>query len=121
MSTTPAVLTNKQSLARLSGQRVRLIGKVCGMSPDGAFVRVMAPDGVEIRCRLNTYPRPSGEVLVVQVTGVAEQDGTTISADSPVLELGVDIDLQLLNEAINLQFAKPFQHLFLPGVVAPAF
>ena len=98
-----------------------MIGKLCGVTPDGAFLRVMAPDGVEIRCRLNTQQRPSGSILVIQVTGVVENDGSTISADSPILELGADVDLQLLNEAVNLQFAKPFQHLFIPGVAASTF
>ena len=121
MSSNPAVLTNKQSLVKLVGQRVRLIGKLAGATPDGAFLRVMASDGIEVRCRLNGQSRPSGNILVVQISGVVEQDAGTISADSPVIELGSEIDLQLLNEAINLQFAKPFQHLFVPGVVAPAF
>ena len=120
-STTTAVLSNKSGLSRFVGQRVRVIGKISGLSPDGAFLRVMAPDGVEVRCRLNSQPKPSGNLLVVLVTGVVEQDAGTVSADTPILELGSDIDLALLNEAINLQFAKPFQHLFLPGLATPAF
>ena len=76
----------------------------------------MAPDGVEVRCRLNNQAKPSGSVLVIGVFGTVEQDQATICCDSPILEIGAEIDLQLLNEAINLQFSKPFQHLYLPGV-----
>ena len=106
-------LVNASLLSSLSvGAHVRLVGKVAGVSSDGLFLRVMAADGKEIRCRLGQFERPSGSVLAVHVTGAVESDATTITLDSPVIELPGDLDLPLLNEALGLQFAKPFQHIF---------
>ena len=76
----------------------------------------MTSDGHELKCRigsgiqkpLDTNPHAS-KVLVV--SGRVEADGS-ISVESPFIELGAEVDMNLLDEAINLQFRKEFAHLF---------
>ena len=109
-----APLVNGQLLGSLRGREVRVIGKLSGGTPDG-LIRVMAPDGLEISCRLDGQSKPSGTVLTVQVSGMVGPDGV-ISLRSPILELGGEIDMGVLNEAIGMQFAKPFERIF--GIVA---
>lgn len=86
-------------------------------------MNVLSTDGVEIKCRLGpgiAKPINSGTGVprVWVVTGRAEADGS-ISLDAPISDLGTDMDMNLMNEAINLQFRKEFAHLFYaPGGVA---
>jgi hypothetical protein len=52
---------------------------------------------------------------VVVVTGRAEADGS-VTLDAPIIELVGDMDMNLMDETINLQFRKEFAHLFYaPG------
>jgi hypothetical protein len=113
-----APLVNKRNLDRYIGQRVRLFGKYlpsANMTNDG-FVNVMSTDGVEVKCRLSPgMSKPmdvgNGSARVVVTTGRVEADGS-ITCDSPFAELGTDMDMNLMDEAINLQFRKEFAHLF---------
>ena len=117
-----APLVNKRNLDRFIGQRVRLFGKYSAAANAGSegYVNVMSTDGAEIKCRLgHEMSRPEsnagGALRVWVVTGRAEADGS-ISLDSPIADLGTEMDMSLMDEAINLQFRKEFAHLFYaPG------
>ena len=88
------------------GSQVRLIGKVAGVSGD--LLRVMAADGREVNCRVQN--KPNG--LIVQVCGTVDASGVLVS-DGPVMELPGDLDMAVLNEAIELQWAKAFRGVFV--------
>ena len=113
-----APLVNKRNLERYIGQRVRIFGKYlpsANASNDG-FVNIMSTDGVEVKCRLSpgiNKPMDSGNgsARVIVITGRAEADGS-ITCDSSFADLGTDMDMNLMDEAINLQFRKEFAHLF---------
>jgi hypothetical protein len=60
----------------------------------------------------------TGAPRVVVFTGRAEADGS-VTLDGPIVDLGTDMDMNLMNESINLQFRKEFAHLFYaPGTQA---
>jgi hypothetical protein len=112
-----APIVNQRNLERYIGQRVRLFGKYSASAntvADG-YLKILSTDNVEIKCRLNpSIQKPldsQGAPRVVCVTGRAEADGS-ISLDSNVADLGNDMDMNLMNESINLQFRKEFAHLF---------
>ena len=123
MSAAPIV--NKRNLERFIGQRVRLFGKYSAALNAGAegFVKILSTDNVEIKCRLNPgLARPmdngTGAPRVVVITGRAEADGS-VTVDAPIADLGVEMDMNLMDESINLQFRKEFAHLFYaPGAQA---
>lgn len=89
---------------------------------DGS-VNVMSTDGVEVKCRLSPgLQKPmdngTGAPRVVVFTGRAEADGS-VTLDGPIVDLGTDMDMNLMDESINLQFRKEFAHLFYaPGTQA---
>lgn len=118
-----APLVNKRNFDRYIGQRVRVFGKYSASANAGSAegsVNILSTDAVEIKCRLGQgFPKPtdngSSMPRVVCVTGRAEADGS-ITVDAPFAELGTDMDMNLMDEAINLQFRKEFSHLFYaPG------
>lgn len=118
-----APLVNKKNLDRYIGQRVRLFGKYLPLGNDNTEggINVMSTDGFEVKCRLGVgMSKPvdvssSGLARVVVILGRAEADGS-ITVDSPITDLGTDMDMNLMDESINLQFRKEFSHLFYaPG------
>ena len=118
-----APLVNKRNLDRYMGQRVRVFGKYSAAANSdvhGGSLNILTTDGVELKCRIGQgVPRPadtgSSIPRAVCVTGRVEADGS-ITLDGPVADLGTDMDMNLLDEAINLQFRKEFAHLFYaPG------
>ena len=68
----------------------------------------MAADGREVFCKVPN--KPNG--LIVQVAGTVDAAGILV-ADSPVVELPGELDMGLLNEAIELQWAKAFRGVFV--------
>lgn len=120
-----APLVNKRNIDRYIGQRVRLFGKYSATanSVNDGFINIMSTDNVEVKCRLSpgvTKPTDHGAGVprVVVVIGRVEADGS-ITCDSPLTDLGTDMDMNLMDEAINLQFRKEFAHLFYsPGAQA---
>lgn len=123
-----APLVNKRNLDRYIGQRVRLFGKYSATANPGSdgFVQLMSTDGVEIKCRLGpgiSRPMYQGSEVsrVWVITGRVEADGS-VSVDSSISDLGTEMDMNLLDEAINLQFRKEFAHLFYtPGSIATSY
>jgi hypothetical protein len=121
-----APIVNRKNLERYVGQRVRMFGKFApGANTnrgDGTFV-ILTTDGAEIKCRLNSsYPVPadngSGVARVFCVVGRVEADAS-LTIDTPIADLGTDMDMGLMDEATNLQFRKEFSHLFYaPGTQA---
>jgi hypothetical protein len=119
-----APLVNKRNIERYAGQRVRLFGKyssAANANTDG-FINIMTTDGAEVKCRLGAgIMKPAemgnGAPRVVVVMGRAEADGS-VTCDSPVVDFGTDMDMNLMDEAINLQFRKEFAHLFYAPVQA---
>ena len=118
-----APIVNKKNLDRYIGQRVRLFGKfsITANSGNEGFITVMTTDGIEVKCRTGQgVQRPedlsgSGIPRVVVLAGRVEADGT-LTVDSPIADLGTDMDMNLMDESINLQFRKEFAHLFYaPG------
>jgi len=114
-----APLINKRNFDRYIGQRVRIFGKyspAANTSSGEGFVNILTTDGIEMKCRVNqgiSKPVDNGTTIprVVCVMGRAEAD-CSITLDSPIVELGTDMDMNLMDEAINLQFRKEFSHLF---------
>ena len=111
-------MVNKKNLDRYVGQRVRLFGKYSAASniASEGFITIMSTDGVEVKCRLGAgIMKPAdlgnGAPRVVVVVGRCEADGS-LSCDSPIVDLGTEMDMHLMDEAINLQFRKEFAHLF---------
>ena len=118
-----APIVNKRNLDRYIGQRVRVFGKysaAANVDTHGGSFNILTTDGVELKCRTGqgvSRPADTGSTIprVFCVTGRAEADGS-ITLDAPVAELGTDMDMNLMDEAINLQFRKEFAHLFYaPG------
>jgi hypothetical protein len=106
-----APIVNKRNLDRYIGQRVRLFGKysaAANTDTHGGSLNILTTDGIELKCRLGqgvSRPADTGSSIprVVCVVGRVEADGT-------------DMDMNLMDEAINLQFRKEFAHLFYaPG------
>jgi hypothetical protein len=63
----------------------------------------------------------AGSPRVLILAGRAEADGT-LTVDSPITDLGTEMDMTLMDEAINLQFRKEFSHLFYsPGSHAASY
>ena len=122
-----APLVNKRNIERYIGQRVKLICKYSApnnVSNDG-FIVVMGSAGSEVKCRLQQgIHKPidagNGGVRVLSVTGRVEADGS-VSVDAPLTDLGTEIDMNLLDEAINLQFRKEFSHLFYSPVAPTSY
>ena len=113
-----APLVNKRNLERYIGQRIRLFGKYSASlnAANDGFITVMSTDGVEIKCRLSPgimKPMDLGNNVprVVVVSGRVEAD-SSVTIESPIADLGTDMDMNLMDEAINLQFRKEFAHLF---------
>ena len=118
-----APIVNKRNLDRYIGQRVRLFGKysaAANTDNHGGSLNILTTGGIELKCRLGqgvSRPADTGSSIprVVCVVGRVEADGS-ITLDAPVADLGTDIDMNLMDEAINLQFRKEFAHLFYaPG------
>jgi hypothetical protein len=118
-----APIVNKRNLDRYIGQRVRLFGKysaAANTDTHGGSLNILTTDGIELKCRLGqgvSRPADTGSSIprVVCVVGRVEADGS-ITLDAPVADLGTDMDMNLMDEAINLQFRKEFAHLFYaPG------
>jgi hypothetical protein len=118
-----APIVNKRNLDRYIGQRVRLFGKysaAANTDTHGGSLNILTTDGIELKCRLGqgvSRPAYTGSSIprVVCVVGRVEADGS-ITLDAPVADLGTDMDMNLMDEAINLQFRKEFAHLFYaPG------
>lgn len=124
---TSAPLVNKRNLDRYTGQRVKLICKYSltnNASSDG-FIVVMGSDGSELKCRLaqgihKPMDAGAGVIRVLSVTGRVEADGS-ISVGAPLVDIGIDMDMNLLDEAINLQFRKEFSHLFYSPVATTSY
>ena len=111
-------LVNRRNIDRYVGQRVRLFGKYSASSnvASEGFITILSTDGMEVKCRLGAgimkpVDQGNGAPRVVVITGRAEADGS-VSCDLPVVDLGADMDMHLMDEAINLQFRKEFAHLF---------
>jgi hypothetical protein len=98
---------------------VRVFGKYSSSANAGntdGSINILTTDGFEMKCRVNqgiSKPVDNGSSIprVVCVMGRAEADGS-ITLDSSVVELGTDMDMNLMDEAVNLQFRKEFAHLF---------
>ena len=122
-----APLVNKRNIDKYMGQRIKLICKYsvpANASNDG-FIVAMSSDGSELKCRLaqgihKPVDAGAGVSRVLTMTGRVEADGT-ISVDTPLIDLGTDIDMNLLDEAINLQFRKEFSHLFYSPVATTSY
>ena len=124
---TSVPLINKRILERYIGQRIKLICKysVPNNASNDGFIVVMNSDGSELKCRLaQGIQKPvdagAGVIRVQTITGRVEADGT-ISVDTSLVDLGTDMDMNLLDEAINLQFRKEFSHLFYSPVATTSY
>ncbi|EEQ97775.1 hypothetical protein Pmar_PMAR004514 [Perkinsus marinus ATCC 50983] len=117
-------LVNQRYIQRMVGQRVRLIGKLASQpNPQNGMFSVMASDTGEITCRpeqgflcvqgLAASASRGGTDIVVHAVGTVNPDGS-LSVEQPPWEIGHDISLPLLDQAIELQFRAPFTQLYAP-------
>jgi hypothetical protein len=81
------------------GRRVRILGKLLAMTPDG--FRLVLSSGTEISVR-TTSLRPSGSSIVLLVVGTLESASSLVL--DQLFELGQDFDMALFEEAVKLQF-----------------
>ncbi|KAF4655102.1 hypothetical protein FOZ61_007772 [Perkinsus olseni] len=123
-TTTMGPLVNQRYMQRMVGQRVRLIGKLTSQPhPQTGLFTVMAPDNGDIVCRPEqgfstvqglAASASRGEThIVVHAVGTVNSDGS-LSVEQPPWEIGHDISLPLLDQAIELQFRAPLAHLYAP-------
>ncbi|KAF4753320.1 hypothetical protein FOZ62_017521, partial [Perkinsus olseni] len=91
--------------------------------PQTGLFTVMAPDNGDIVCRPEqgfstvqglAASASRGEThIVVHAVGTVNSDGS-LSVEQPPWEIGHDISLPLLDQAIELQFRAPLAHLYAP-------
>lgn len=89
---------NRGRLSEFVNETVRFIGRVTEVS--GVNLTLEAPDGGEVMCSI-TSDVPTAKF--VEVVAMVLPDGSLQQTDF-LFELGDNINMQLVNDAINLSF-----------------
>eukprot|EP00923_Selenidium_pygospionis_P012770 GHVN01021843.1.p1 GENE.GHVN01021843.1~~GHVN01021843.1.p1 ORF type:complete len:113 (+),score=27.96 GHVN01021843.1:64-402(+) len=89
---------NRSRLSEYVGDTVRFVGRV--KEVDGSLLSLEAPDGGDVSCHITSE---APESKYVEVTAVVQPDCSLQQVDF-LIELGNNLNLQLVNDAINLTF-----------------